>query len=985
MTLLSCSECAFSASTIVEFDSHLWSAHVPESDSQDMSLCAECDRPITRVNLSSHYPCLLNLEQRGILSRVPELLCQVCGDAFESERGLKSHLSNHEETELIAALGDSVGCRECGDRLMADTINNHLKCFSTLSDKKKDSEFNCPITSCDTSKPTEVSLLLHIWLSHFEPSEHSRRCSNCHSNVEFGNVSSHLSCFNNIEPGPAGKLIPHGKRCLLCGYSSFSAALIHTHYYDRHLSSVDKCPGCGQEFSESRSDEVLDHITCIAHERGMAPLSDLDSRWDCPACGTRLDTEYDFRSHLLSKHAPDLRSEVKCVKCDKVVHSSDDHIQCLVEKGWPPSDHPSEASQSITHQPSESHSASSYFEELKEFVKIEKEKARQEVWTQYNERSLPAIFREQPSIPEMVAVGQQYHPEFDHQLVFQITEEAERDSPRNIVDKYGIFPKNEVIIGGETGKNLPRAAIVTFVDSPSIGFALRHKDGEISDQLREELSSDETVYHCVELINPTPFERERKAVEKIQNRNRYQKLMLGDTTFEERPVPLSDCVVAELNEYQQKAVERALGTDEFLCIHGPPGTGKTRTLRLLIRLAIARGERVLATAHSNQAIDNLLAGASTRMSPDSGSLHYFSYPAGSERTLPPELKRRLEENPNDDDLRSKVTEILDRPEEIAVARVGENSTNDLIRTEYVGASIDEADLVTGTMSALAELDQSESFNMVVIDEASQATQPATFIPFLRGNRVVAAGDHLQLPPYAADERAKEEEMHTSLFEHLLTTFGKEVSVMLQRQYRMNEQIAAFPSRHIYDGKLKTGDQNRDWTCADLKPVVAIDVAGNEQTDDVTQSKSNPMEADLVVDHIKLLEMQDVSLKDIGIITPYTAQIRTIRETVKKILGQVGDLKIDTVDSFQGSEREAIIVSFVRSNEGNHSGFLALPEEGKRRLNVAITRAKKRCVLIGDWNTLGTPAPYEDVDSASHLYSKLYKMLNEKELVKHIRN
>jgi superfamily I DNA and/or RNA helicase len=207
--------------------------------------------------------------------------------------------------------------------------------------------------------------------------------------------------------------------------------------------------------------------------------------------------------------------------------------------------------------------------------------------------------------------------------------------------------------------------------------------------------------------------------------------------------------------------------------------------------------------------------------------------------------------------------------------------------------------------------------------------------------------------------------------------------MLQRQYRMNEEIAAFPGEHIYDGKLETGEENRTWTVGDLKPIMAVDVEGDEQTDDVTKSKKNPTEAQIVADHVKLLQMQDVPLKDIGVITPYAAQIGEIRSAVNEEIGHLGGLKIDTIDSFQGSEREAIIISFVRSNSGNHSGFLSLPEEGKRRLNVAMTRAKKRLVLIGDWNTLGTAAGYEDADSTSELYATLYSMLNAQDRVKEI--
>ena len=201
---------------------------------------------------------------------------------------------------------------------------------------------------------------------------------------------------------------------------------------------------------------------------------------------------------------------------------------------------------------------------------------------------------------------------------------------------------------------------------------------------------------------------------------------------------------------------------------------------------------------------------------------------------------------------------------------------------------------------------------------------------------------------------------------------------------MNEQIADFPSEHIYDGRLETGEPNKHWTISDLKPIMAVDINGDEQTDEMTHSKYNPAEADIVANHVKLLTMHDVPMGDIGIITPYSAQIKTIRRAVQNTVGDINNLKINTVDSFQGSEREAIIVSFVRSNPGNHTGFLALPEEGKRRLNVALTRGKKRLVLIGDWNTLGTPASYEASDSTTNLYAALYSSLNDKDLIKESR-
>jgi len=207
--------------------------------------------------------------------------------------------------------------------------------------------------------------------------------------------------------------------------------------------------------------------------------------------------------------------------------------------------------------------------------------------------------------------------------------------------------------------------------------------------------------------------------------------------------------------------------------------------------------------------------------------------------------------------------------------------------------------------------------------------------------------------------------------------------MLKRQYRMNEQIAEFPSKQIYDGDLKTGPPNKEWTIDGLQPLAGINVQGEEQTHETTHSKFNPTEAEIVANHVKLLTNHDAEMQDIGVITPYTAQITAIRDAIQDIVGSDAGLKIDTIDSFQGSEREAIIVSFVRSNSGHYSGFLAFPEEGKRRLNVALTRAKRRLVVIGDWQTLGAPASHETPDSCSEYYSYLHDMLSHNKRLKSI--
>lgn len=981
MTLLQCPECTRQFAQTDKLESHLWKVHIDANDGK--TNCTVCELPLTKGNYRTHLSCFFDLGGNGLLQHYRSLICPICGRTHNSDTKLRSHIERHDSIEYRAALGDTSGCNRCGKPLTPDNVGEHFQCFLKLEDShpNTDQQLGCPFNGCDEFFDSVGQGLIHFWIRHFDTENLMSECPGCRQQFSFGEVNQHLACSNNLDDKTASEYISHGKRCLLCNHSSFSGAIVHSHYYLAHLPANDSCPHCNESFDEAGSSELLDHIVCVACWANQYPLTELDDQWPCPACGDVQDSKQAFKNHLLDVHASALRGTPACEHCGESIVDVNQHTDCLVAMGQLPDNN--HTKKTLEHQPLQSHPSDDYFDELREFVDRELETAREEAWDRYNRQPVADVLRSQSSIGDLIPVGKQYHPKYDNQIVYQAAEEAERDNPRNIVDKYGIYPGNEVILGSEAVSALPRAAIVTFVDSPSIGFALRQEDGEINDRLIRELTLDDVSYHCTELINPTPLNREREAIDQVQQDQQHRDITLGDTAVSECPVPVPDFAQGSLNTYQKRAVERALGANQFLCIHGPPGTGKTRTLRRLIRLAIARGERVLATAHSNQAIDNLLIGSSTVYSPDEESIHQVAYPAGYERTLPYKLQQKLDDNPEDEELQKQAARLLDRPKEIAVARTGENSTSEVIKKEYMSAEVSDADLVAGTMNKLAELDMSEEFDLIVIDEASQATQPASFIPFLRGKRVVLAGDHLQLPPYAADEQSKEEDMHESLFEHLLNTYGTDISVMLERQYRMNKDIATFPSEQIYDGRLKTGKKNENWVIGDLKPIMAVDINGEEQTDENSYSKQNPAEAELVADHVKLLRMYDVSMDDIGIITPYSAQIETIRTAVRETIGNVHNLKIDTVDSFQGSEREAIIVSFVRSNRGNHSGFLALPEEGKRRLNVALTRGKKRLVLIGDWNTLGTPASYENPDSASNLYAALYSSLNDQGLIKKV--
>lgn len=395
--------------------------------------------------------------------------------------------------------------------------------------------------------------------------------------------------------------------------------------------------------------------------------------------------------------------------------------------------------------------------------------------------------------------------------------------------------------------------------------------------------------------------------------------------------------VVELNESQMNALLWAEATDDCLCIHGPPGTGKTRTLTAYVRQAVRQDNRVLITAHSNQAVDNLLVGNSTVDEPEAETLHAMAQTEKSEFTI---------------------------------ARAGKNSENRVVSQYYEAVSPGSADLVAATTSGASEF-ASNSFDIAVIDEATQASRVATTIVLNASQKLVLAGDHKQLPPFTSSD-ALVDGQRPSLFETLIDRYGEDIAVMLRTQYRMNEEIAEFPNEAFYDGQLKTADQNRDWTIDNLSPLMGINIAGTECESATGHSYFNEEEAEAAAKQVKLLTNSGLDPSDIGVIAAYSKQVREIREQVRQLdIDKSHLVTVDTVDSFQGSEREAIIVSLTRSNDHASSGFLTLPDEGPRRLNVALTRGRKRLVVIGNWDTLGRRASFREADeSCAELFDNL---------------
>lgn len=578
---------------------------------------------------------------------------------------------------------------------------------------------------------------------------------------------------------------------------------------------------------------------------------------------------------------------------------------------------------------------------LRSFVEREREAERDDARNRFDRLSPTEFQRTAGGIPELVPAGIAIDDYGQQSINLRIPSEHV-DGPVDITDEYGIYPGSEVLVGTlDEQPGFPVEAEVLDIEGRelSLGPYWNRNRASGPNEAAFELDSGNR-YTVGELLNPVPFQRELDAINIIESDDSKRSVLSGDASLSFDSSLDVTVDKSTLNNDQYQAAMRALRANDVYCIHGPPGTGKTRTLIEIIKMACADGQRVLACAHSNQAVDNLLVGDSTPDSPDESSLH-----AAVENG------------------------------DLTAARVGGNSTNTLVEEQYSTADRYQSDVVCATMSGAHTFGEN-IFDIAVIDEATQATTPSTMIPYSRAKQVVLAGDHKQLPPYHSSERSDDEEMDISLFEHLLGCYGDDIVTTLRTQYRMNQEIAGFPNQEFYDGQLTHGPRNRIWSLSTFFPLEAYDVDGDEQK---TPSNSlyNDAEIDVVLAELTELLEKEVQPEAIGVITPYAGQASKIRGKLATL--DAPDLRerilVDTVDSFQGSERDVIIISFVRSNPQGWAGFLEFPNEGPRRLNVALTRAKKRCVLVGNFDTLRTRAPDKKPhQSAADVYQRLYEYL-----------
>ena len=433
---------------------------------------------------------------------------------------------------------------------------------------------------------------------------------------------------------------------------------------------------------------------------------------------------------------------------------------------------------------------------------------------------------------------------------------------------------------------------------------------------------------------------------------------------------------ASLNEPQQQAVTLASRAEDIAMIHGPPGTGKTTTVVEVIRQAVSAGEKVLACAPSNMAVDNLFE----KLLATKGRVVRLGHPA---RVMPELRSHTLDLMVDDhDDMRlaRKLTReayaLFDRAARYTRAKPAPGQRQEMraeakqlladarrLERQVVQQILDGADVLCATLTGLdSELLGQRRFDLLVIDEACQTTEPACWIPMSRCERVVFAGDHCQLPPTVISREAASQGFAVSMFERLIELHGPQAAQLLAVQYRMNSAIMDFSSRQFYDGSLLADESVRDHLLSELpgvatndltsRPVEFIDTAGasyDEELEPDGESRRNHGEARLICRKVNELIEAGLSESAIAVIAPYAAQVRLLREMLK-----AERLEVDTVDGFQGREKEAVLISLVRSNAEGQIGFLA----DVRRMNVALTRARRKLLVVGDSATISNHLFYQ---------------------------
>ena len=434
-----------------------------------------------------------------------------------------------------------------------------------------------------------------------------------------------------------------------------------------------------------------------------------------------------------------------------------------------------------------------------------------------------------------------------------------------------------------------------------------------------------------------------------------------------------------LNSAQKAAIRGAIQTELLSIIHGPPGTGKTTTLVALVESLAQIEKKILVTAPSNNAVDllakrisdkgipvvrignvtrigdsiaHLCLDEKVRMHKDWQHIKQVKIEADAAKKEAARYKRKFGPQQKRDRhaFRKEARELNKWAREL------ENRLVDRI--------LSEATVVCTTLIGCANATISQwEFNTVIIDEGSQALEAESWVAMMKGRRTIIAGDHQQLPPTVKSSEALALGLNETVIDRMSNVL--DASFLLDTQYRMNHQILSFSNKHFYEGKLVSADFVAKRSLPNDDEIITfIDTSGcGFEEEKVAQERSlaNSGEYLILREHLLSIREKLSQQTTIGIISPYARQVAHIREEVGKDEWlKTLPIRVNTIDGFQGQEEDVIYISLVRSNEDGQIGFL----KDYRRLNVALTRARLKLVIIGDMSTLGHDAMYMDL--ANHV-------------------
>ncbi|HEY0680444.1 MAG TPA: AAA domain-containing protein [Chitinophagaceae bacterium] len=613
-----------------------------------------------------------------------------------------------------------------------------------------------------------------------------------------------------------------------------------------------------------------------------------------------------------------------------------------------------------------------YFKKLLDLLKIEKEEER---------RSYQLITETMP-VAERRAAGLTWYPiairDTEMTRGDYLTVELERTTHQDVIHQLR-FGMNVALFSNHDPKGNRVDGMISHISGNRLKLTLRTDelpDWASDGKLGVDAIFDEVSYQEMEkALKLAPVLSEKR------DEGRLINIITGQqqASFNPNGLKYSN---PSLNSEQQHAVSKILNANELAIVHGPPGTGKTTTLVQAIKALITQeNHQILVVAPSNTAVDLLSeklwdeglnvvrVGNPARVSEKLMSLTLDSKMASHSSMK--EIKRLKKQASEFRDLAHKYKRNFgkaERDQRKALFAEAKNIMKQVEVTEqYITENIlSKAQVITATLVGSNHYTvQHLKYHTVVIDEAGQALEPASWIPILKAKKLIMAGDHCQLPPTIKSFEAARQGLGNTLLEKLVTLHPESV-ILLQEQYRMNEMIMGYPSMVFYENKLRAfvSVANHLIFPGD-SPLLFIDTAGCGFEEKSEGFKiSNPDEAEFLLKHLTRLvnTLKEIftpeNFPDIAVISPYKEQVELLKEQLLSIhdLQKSGNkIGVNTIDSFQGQERDVVYISMTRSNASSNIGFLS----DVRRMNVAMTRAKKKLVVVGDSATLSQLPFYAD--------------------------